>query len=181
MAITITETKNVTLNNTWTLISNSNTHGEYVQFQGRFVLNANGSITISFRFYKPATPNYNGSYGIDRVQILDSNQSTTIYGPSSIQVGYTTTENTVSCGNVTVTSLNTKTVYVHATYHFANQVPYDNYTQLNISFNTTQLSHIKVYDGSAWRNAIPYIYNGSSWQQAIPYLYNDSSWQICGG
>lgn len=39
---------------------------------------------------------------------------------------------------------------------------------------------VKIYNGSGWQNAIPYVYNGSGWQQAIPYVYNGSGWQICG-
>lgn len=40
---------------------------------------------------------------------------------------------------------------------------------------------VRIYNGSSWQLAIPYIYNGSSWQQAIPYVYNGSSWKQCGG
>lgn len=39
---------------------------------------------------------------------------------------------------------------------------------------------VKIYNGSGWQNAVPYVYNGSGWQQAIPYVYNGSGWQICG-
>lgn len=41
--------------------------------------------------------------------------------------------------------------------------------------------YVYVYNGSAWKKAIPYVYNGSAWKQAIPYAYNGSAWKICGG
>lgn len=40
---------------------------------------------------------------------------------------------------------------------------------------------VKIYNGSAWVNAIPFVYNGSAWQQAIPYVYDGSAWKVCGG
>lgn len=39
---------------------------------------------------------------------------------------------------------------------------------------------VRIYDGSKWREAIPYIYNGSAWKQAIPYVYNGSAWKQGG-
>lgn len=40
---------------------------------------------------------------------------------------------------------------------------------------------VRIYDGSSWRFAIPYVYDGSSWRQAIPYVYDGSTWRISGG
>jgi hypothetical protein len=40
---------------------------------------------------------------------------------------------------------------------------------------------VKIYNGSAWKNAIPYVYNGSAWKQCIPYVYNGSAWKIASG
>lgn len=40
---------------------------------------------------------------------------------------------------------------------------------------------VKIYNGSAWVNAIPFVYNGSAWQTVIPYVYNGSSWVQCKG
>lgn len=36
----------------------------------------------------------------------------------------------------------------------------------------------RIYDGTEWKYAIPYIYNGSEWKQALPYVYNGSEWKM---
>lgn len=54
-----------------------------------------------------------------------------------------------------------------------------------ITSNTLTLTNtratVKIYNGSAWVNAIPYVYDGSAWKQAIPYVYNGSTWTQCTG
>lgn len=39
---------------------------------------------------------------------------------------------------------------------------------------------VRIYDGSKWREAIPYVYDGSTWRQAVPYVYNGSAWKQGG-
>lgn len=43
----------------------------------------------------------------------------------------------------------------------------------------TQFPYIRVYDGTKWRKAIPYIYDGSNWKIAKPMEYNGTSWKEC--
>ncbi len=49
-----------------------------------------------------------------------------------------------------------------------------------VTLGNTRAS-VKIYNGSAWVNAIPYVYDGSAWKQAIPYVYNGSTWVNCTG
>lgn len=35
---------------------------------------------------------------------------------------------------------------------------------------------MKVYDGSNWKNAIPWVYNGTEWKKAIPMVYDGNKW-----
>lgn len=39
---------------------------------------------------------------------------------------------------------------------------------------------VRVYTGSEWRMAIPFVYDGSAWKQSIPFTYNDSAWKQGG-
>lgn len=36
---------------------------------------------------------------------------------------------------------------------------------------------VRIYTGSGWRMAIPFVYNGSAWKQSIPFTYNGSAWK----
>lgn len=36
---------------------------------------------------------------------------------------------------------------------------------------------VRIYTGSEWRMAIPFVYNGSAWKQSIPFTYNGSAWK----
>ena len=40
---------------------------------------------------------------------------------------------------------------------------------------------VKIYNGSVWKNAIPYIYNGSEWKEAKSYVYKSSTWTKTSG
>ena len=39
---------------------------------------------------------------------------------------------------------------------------------------------VRIWNGSAWKEAIPYIWNGSVWKQTIPYVWNGSAWKQGG-
>lgn len=38
---------------------------------------------------------------------------------------------------------------------------------------------VKIFNGSAWVDSIPFVFNGSTWVQCIPYVFNGSSWVEC--
>ena len=46
---------------------------------------------------------------------------------------------------------------------------------------------VRIYDGSTWRMAIPYINvdgTSSGWKMALPYVNEDGTsagWKLCGG
>ena len=39
---------------------------------------------------------------------------------------------------------------------------------------------INIYDGTIWRQAIPYIYDGATWHETQVEIYNGSNWQKIG-
>lgn len=39
---------------------------------------------------------------------------------------------------------------------------------------------VRLWNGSSWVAATPYVWNGSSWVQAIPYVWNGSTWKLGG-
>lgn len=47
-----------------------------------------------------------------------------------------------------------------------------------ISF-TASPTAVKIYNGSTWQTAIPWVYDGSTWKQATPWIYNGTKW--CSG
>lgn len=38
-------------------------------------------------------------------------------------------------------------------------------------------SFVKIWDGTQWQQAIPYIYNGTEWKQTMPYIYDGEEWK----
>ena len=42
---------------------------------------------------------------------------------------------------------------------------------------TTKKNYIKIWNGSIWVNAIPYIYFDGSWHQSIAYVYDNGQWK----
>lgn len=42
---------------------------------------------------------------------------------------------------------------------------------------TTKKNYIKIWDGSGWVNAIPYIYFDGSWHQSIAYVNDNGQWK----
>lgn len=49
--------------------------------------------------------------------------------------------------------------------------------QMKIAYNS---GAVKIYDGSSWINATPYVYDGSSWVRTTAYVYNGSKWIAAG-
>lgn len=45
------------------------------------------------------------------------------------------------------------------------------------SINYKYYPTMKVYDGSDWKDAIPWVYDGTAWKHAIPLVYNGSKWK----
>ena len=39
---------------------------------------------------------------------------------------------------------------------------------------------VRIWNGSSFQQAIPYVYNGSTWKEASPYIYNGTSWKKVG-
>lgn len=39
---------------------------------------------------------------------------------------------------------------------------------------------VNIWNGSQWKQTIPYIWNGSQWKQVIPYIWNGSEWKQGG-
>lgn len=64
--------------------------------------------------------------------------------------------------------------------HFGNPNTTSLYNLVGISGIYEYNGAVQIYDGSSWRQAIPYVYDGSSWRQAIPYVHDGSSWKVCG-
>ena len=51
-------------------------------------------------------------------------------------------------------------------------------TSLKLKFEPSYtIRYVKIYNGSSWVKAIPWIYNGSKWVRAMPWTYN-GSWKI---
>ena len=42
---------------------------------------------------------------------------------------------------------------------------------------STEKHYVKIWDGSGWVNAIPYIYFDGSWHQSIAYVYDNGQWK----
>lgn len=61
---------------------------------------------------------------------------------------------------------------------YAYSYSYINCTGSKCSYTTDSPGVVKIWNGSSWVNAIPYVYNGSSWVKAIPYVYNGSTWKV---
>lgn len=37
---------------------------------------------------------------------------------------------------------------------------------------------VKIYDGTSWKTAIPWVHDGTSWKTAIPWVNNGTSWKV---
>lgn len=68
-----------------------------------------------------------------------------------------------------------KSAHIEIWTYKSGNVPTPTYTT-----TTAILGIVKIWTGSAWKDAIPYIYNGSAWKQAIPYVWNGSAWKQGG-
>lgn len=42
----------------------------------------------------------------------------------------------------------------------------------------TERNLVKIYNGSSWVNAVPFVYDGTNWRETYPYVYN-SGWKQC--
>ena len=42
---------------------------------------------------------------------------------------------------------------------------------------TTKKNYIKIWNGSSWVSAVPYIYFDGSWHQSIAYVYDNGQWK----
>lgn len=97
---------------------------------------------------------------------------------------------TCSWGNVNVTLNGTGTAYrsptaQSVTVNYGSVHTFSAYAQYRGGSGTLYKSSIsytyyptmKVYDGSGWKDAIPWVYNGSTWKHAIPLVYNGSGWK----
>lgn len=40
---------------------------------------------------------------------------------------------------------------------------------------------VRIYDGSTWRIAVPFIYDGTEWKETKPYIYDGSTWKESKG
>lgn len=95
---------------------------------------------------------------------------------------------TCSWGNVSVTLNGTGTAYkssvMSATVNYGAVKSFSIYAQYTGGSGTVYKSSLsytgyptmKIYDGSAWKNAIPWVYDGSTWKRAMPMVYNGSKW-----
>lgn len=60
----------------------------------------------------------------------------------------------------------------------------ENSTSFTGTSNTTLYAHwternlVKIYNGSSWVNAVPFVYDGTNWRETYPYVYN-SGWKQC--
>lgn len=77
---------------------------------------------------------------------------------------------------VTHNSDGTKSVTV-AVYYYQSQ---NETLTINASGSVTLTPfnrYVKIYDGSSWRNAIPYVYNGSEWKRCVPMVFDGTNWR----
>lgn len=44
-----------------------------------------------------------------------------------------------------------------------------------------QYNIVRIYDGSTWRMAVPFIYDGTEWKETKPYIYDGSTWKESKG
>ena len=42
-------------------------------------------------------------------------------------------------------------------------------------------NYVKIWDGSGWVNAVPYVYFDGSWHQSIAYVNDNGQWKETTG
>lgn len=133
----------------------------------------------TFRIILYTEPTYNTSnYTIKYyyvVEVTKGNFQGTIldasWGSVSITLNGVGIAHTSSVYSTTVNYGSTKTFSPYATYTGGSGTTYTS----RLSY-TAQQQCIKIYDGSAWKSAIPWVYDGSTWKNAIPWVYDGSKW-----
>lgn len=94
---------------------------------------------------------------------------------------------TLSTFNITAETTIYILLFSSTKYHNSSYLQYWTKVSGNVSskptgsITETPNGTVRIYNGSSWVLAIPYIYNGTEWKQAIPYVHNGTEWKICGG
>lgn len=135
-----------------------------------------GSST--FRVILYTQPTYNASnYTIQYyyvVEVTKGNFQGSVldasWGSVSITLNGTGVAYTSSVYSTTVSYGAVKSFSVWAQYTGGSGTVYKS------SLSYTGYPTMRVYDGSAWKNAIPWVYDGSTWKRAIPMVYDGSKW-----
>lgn len=137
---------------------------------------AQATKTTSYKFSKWTGSNTN---------ITISGTSCTFIGSGTVTANYTSSTSTTSVTLPTPTRAgykflgwSTSSTATTGTYKGgASYTPEANITLYAI-WGLNGL--VRVYNGTEWKLAIPYVFNGSYWQQTIPFVYNGSAWKQGG-
>lgn len=105
---------------------------------------------------------------------FNSTKLTVSWQSSTVTIGAIGTPHTSSTFTETINYGTTKTISATGKYSSSSTT----YTS-SVSYTVPVPKYVKVYDGSAWKNAIPFVYDGSAWKPATPMVYNGSKWVEC--
>ena len=109
---------------------------------------------------------------------ISAGEGTTITFDGSTYTNQTTTVSK-AYGKSCSYSISANTGYVLATYSPGLSgtitIPANNNTSLSA---TAKRVGCRVYNGSAWKQAMIYVYNGSQWKMCQAYVYNGSQWKL---
>ena len=148
--------------------------------------NANGGTVSTTSAQATKTTSYQFSKWVgSNTNITISGTSCTFIGSGTVTANYTSSTSTTSVTLPTPTRAgykflgwSTSSTATTGTYKGgASYIPEANITLYAI-WGLNGL--VRVYNGTEWKLAIPYVFNGSYWQQTIPFVYNGSAWKQGG-
>lgn len=148
--------------------------------------NANGGTvsTTSATAKKTTTYTFSKWTG-SNTNISVSGTSCTFIGSGTVTANYTSSTSTTSITLPTPTRAGYKflgwsTNSAATTGTYQGGASYTPTTSITLYAIWGLNGLVRVYNGTEWKLAIPYVFNGSYWQQTIPFIYDGSTWRQGG-
>ena len=158
--------------------------------------------TVAVIVYSNETKYYESDNRVFRVIVSNKENQYWYYSNKTITVGETayinregynissaTPELTIGDSNIISATINnadgqlTVTGKTKGTSTLTVKIPADgDYNEHSDEITITVIAsakknYVKIWDGSRWVNAIPYIYFDGSWHQSIAYVYDNGQWR----
>ena len=187
-------------------VQQSSPDGGEISFLGlngnQFSFKGTKAGTVAVIVYSKENKYYESDNRVFRVIVSNKDDQHWYYSNKTITVGETTyivregynissatPELTIGDSNIISATINnsdgqlTITGKAKGTSTLTVKIPADeNYNEhsnvITITvIESTEKHYVKIWDGSGWVNAIPYIYFDGSWHQSIAYVYDNGQWK----